>query len=68
MSPTAKQLGARVRQLRKARKLSQAALAERARLTRAYVTRLEAGQQDPSLSTITALAKALGVAPGGLLR
>jgi transcriptional regulator with XRE-family HTH domain len=46
----------------------QAALAERARLTRAYVTRLEAGQQDPSLSTITALAKALGVAPGGLLR
>ena len=68
MSPTAKQVGARVRQLRKARKLSQAALAERARLTRAYVTRLEAGQQDPSLSTITALAKALGVAPASLLR
>ena len=68
MSPTAKQVGARVRQLRKARKLSQAALAERAHLTRAYVTRLEAGQQDPSLSTITALAKGLGMAAASLLR
>jgi transcriptional regulator with XRE-family HTH domain len=61
MSPTAKQMGMRLRKLRKARKMSQAALAERAHLTRAYVTRLEAGQQDPSLSTINALAKALGV-------
>jgi transcriptional regulator with XRE-family HTH domain len=41
--------------------MSQAALAKRAKLTRAYVTRLEAGQQDPSLSTLNALAKALGV-------
>ena len=68
MSPTARQMGARVRALRKARKLSQAALAERAQLTRAYVTRLESGQQDPSLSTITALANALRVAPASLLR
>lgn len=41
--------------------MSQADLAEKANLTRVYVTRLEAGQQDPSLSTINALAKALGV-------
>jgi transcriptional regulator with XRE-family HTH domain len=68
MSPTSKQMGARVRAFRKARNLSQAALAKRAHLTRAYVTRLEAGQQDPSLSTITALAKALGVASASLLR
>jgi transcriptional regulator with XRE-family HTH domain len=61
MSPTAKQMGMRLRKLRKARKMSQAALAERAHLTRAYVTRLEAGRQDPSLSTINALARALGV-------
>jgi transcriptional regulator with XRE-family HTH domain len=31
------------------------------RLTRVYVTRLEAGSQDPSLNTINSLAKALGV-------
>src|SRR5262245_44186748 len=34
-------------------------LEKRTRLTRVYVTRLEAGKQDPSLSTINALAKAL---------
>ena len=47
--------------------MSQADLATRARLTRVYVTRLEAGQQDPSLSTLNALAKALGVPTTALL-
>ena len=61
MSPTSKQMGTRIRRLRKAKGISQAALAQRAHLTRVYITRLEAGQQDPSLSTISALAKALGV-------
>lgn len=61
MSPTPKQVGTRIRRLRKAKGMSQADLAKKARLTRVYVTRLEAGQQDPSLSTINALAKALGV-------
>ena len=60
MSPTPKQMGARIRKLRKAKGMSQADLARRARLTRVYVTRLEAGSQDPSLSTINSLAKALG--------
>ena len=48
--------------------MSQADLAEKANLTRVYVTRLEAGQQDPSLSTINALAKALGVPVTELLQ
>jgi transcriptional regulator with XRE-family HTH domain len=47
--------------------MSQAELAKRARLTRVYVTRLEAGKQDPSLTTISALAKALGVPVTALL-
>ena len=47
--------------------MSQAILAKRARLTRVYITRLEAGRQDPSLSTINALAKALGVSVTTLL-
>jgi transcriptional regulator with XRE-family HTH domain len=61
MAPTARQLGKRLKQLREERRLSQAKLAKRARLSREYVLRLEAGQQDPSLSTLTALAKALRV-------
>jgi DNA-binding XRE family transcriptional regulator len=61
VSPTPRQLGARIRTLRTAQAMSQAALAKRARLTRVYITRLEAGHQDPSPSTINALARALGV-------
>ena len=67
MSPTSKQVGTRIRRLRKAKGMSQAALAQRAHLTRVYITRLEAGQQDPSLSTINALAKALSVPVTALL-
>jgi transcriptional regulator with XRE-family HTH domain len=68
MRPTPKQLGTTLRRLRTAKDMSQAELARRAKLTRVYVTRLEAGQQDPSLSTINALAKALGVEVWELLR
>jgi transcriptional regulator with XRE-family HTH domain len=64
---TSRQMGKRLKQLREAKHLSQAALAKRARLSREYVLRLEAGQQDPSLSTLTALAKALGVPVTALL-
>jgi transcriptional regulator with XRE-family HTH domain len=60
-------MGKRLKQIREAKQLSQAALAQRARLSREYVLRLEAGQQDPSLSTLTALAKALGVPVTALL-
>ena len=68
MSPTPKQMGAKIRKLREAEGLSQANLAKRARLTRVYVTRLEGGRQDPSLSTINALARALGVPVTELLQ
>jgi transcriptional regulator with XRE-family HTH domain len=67
MSAAAKQMGTRIRRLRKSKGMSQAALAKAAKLTRVYITRLEAGQQDPSLSTINALAKALGVPVAALL-
>jgi transcriptional regulator with XRE-family HTH domain len=67
MSPTPKQMGARIRRLRKGKGMSQAILAKRAHLTRVYITRLEAGRQDPSLSTINALAKGLGVPVTALL-
>jgi XRE family transcriptional regulator, regulator of sulfur utilization len=54
-------MGKRLKRLRDAKAMSQAALAKRAGLTREYVNKLEAGKQDPSLTTISALAKALGV-------
>jgi transcriptional regulator with XRE-family HTH domain len=60
-------MGTRLKRLRIAKDMSQAALAKRARLTREYVNKLEAGRQDPSLTTISALAKALGVPVAKLL-
>jgi transcriptional regulator with XRE-family HTH domain len=59
-------MGKTLKRIRKAKGMSQAALAERADLSREYVNKIEAGRYDPPLSTINALAKALGVKPGRL--
>jgi len=67
MTPTARQMGKRLRKLRISKKLSQATVAKRADLSREYVNKIEAGRYDPPLSTINALAKALGVSVGELL-
>ena len=61
MTPTARQMGRTVRKLRLAKKLSQAKLAERCGLSREYINKIEAGKYDPPLSTINAIAEALGV-------
>jgi transcriptional regulator with XRE-family HTH domain len=68
MTPTARQVGMRLRKLRQARDLSQAALAERAGLSREYVNKIEAGKYDPPLSTLNRLAKALKVKLVDLLK
>jgi transcriptional regulator with XRE-family HTH domain len=67
MALTPRQMGKRLKRLRVGKDMSQAALAKRAGLTREYVNKLEAGKQDPSLTTISALAKALGVPVAALL-
>ena len=56
-----REFGKHVRRLRTARGLSQDGLAMRARVTREYIARLEAGQHDPQLSTLKRLARALRV-------
>jgi len=55
-------LGRRLRRLRVSRQLTQAALAERAGVSRVWVQKLELGAGGmPSLSTLEQLARALGV-------
>jgi ribosome-binding protein aMBF1 (putative translation factor) len=51
----------RIRRLRERRGWSQQGLAERAGLSRTYLARLETARQDPTLSTLAKLAKALKV-------
>jgi transcriptional regulator with XRE-family HTH domain len=65
---TPRQMGRRLQALRKARDLSRQQLAERAGISREYVRKLEAGRQDPTLGTLTALAKALKVSVAELVK
>jgi transcriptional regulator with XRE-family HTH domain len=51
----------RLKETRTKRGMSQAALAARARITREYVNKLEAGKYDPTVGVLQRLAKALGV-------
>ena len=57
-------LGGRIRALRGAKGWSQAELAEAVGVTSNYIGVLERGQKLPTLETLVAIAKALGVAPG----
>jgi transcriptional regulator with XRE-family HTH domain len=66
MSPI-ERVAERLQQLRKRRKWTQAELADKAGLSRGYLARLETARQDPTLTTLEALARALGVKVSRLL-
>jgi transcriptional regulator with XRE-family HTH domain len=57
-------VGQNVQRLRTAAGLSQAALAERMGVDRAYISGLELGQRNPTVVTLWHLGKALGVKLG----
>lgn len=54
-------VGQTIRRLREARHLSQVALAKRANVGRVTLVRIEQGTQDPTVTTLERLAKALRV-------
>jgi len=60
-------MAAKLKALREQRGLTQEQLSERSGVSRTYLARLETGRQDPTLSTLEKLAKALGVKVGRLL-
>jgi transcriptional regulator with XRE-family HTH domain len=68
MIATSKRLGLRLKKLRMAQGFSQEALANKTRITREYVNKLEAGRYDPTISVVQRLAKALKVAVAELLK
>jgi transcriptional regulator with XRE-family HTH domain len=57
-----KLVGQNVRRLRLAAKISQAELAARMGVDRAYVSGLERGNRNPTVVTLWHIAKAIGVA------
>lgn len=61
MTDLSKQLGERIKRIRKAAKLTQERLAERTNLSVEYISRLERGVAQPSFGTLAAIATSLNV-------
>jgi len=61
-------IGKRIRELRRARGLSQQALAEKAGISVTYASQLERNIGNPTLSTIQQLATALQADPADIIR
>jgi transcriptional regulator with XRE-family HTH domain len=66
MAPV-KRLAMRLKKLRKERGKTQEWLAKRAKISRVYLAQIEGQRQDPRLSVVLRLAKALRVKAGELL-
>lgn len=64
MEPTRKLLGARIKELRRLRALSQEKLAEMIDKDPKHLNRIEVGRSFPSMDTLTAMAKSLSERPG----
>lgn len=60
-------LGKNVRRLREAKGWSQEAYADEAGIHRTYVSDIERGARNPTVSVVEKLAKPLGVSAGALL-
>lgn len=60
-------LGQNVRRLREAKGWSQEDFADRAGIHRTYVSDIERGRRNPTISVVEKLAKPLDVCPGALL-
>ncbi len=61
------QVGRRVRNLRKLRKLSQEALADRVSTSAKYLSRIEIGNENPTIDLLFRLADGLSVEPYEML-
>jgi transcriptional regulator with XRE-family HTH domain len=66
--PALQRMAKRIKARRAARGWSQQTLAAKAGISREYLARLETGRQDPRVSVLMKLAKALGVKVGRLLQ
>jgi len=64
--PLSVRFGDKIKQLRKARELSQEAFADQCGFDRTYISGIERGRRNPSLAAIETLAKALGISVSDL--
>jgi transcriptional regulator with XRE-family HTH domain len=62
-----RQFGLRLKELRDAKGMTQEDLAEKAELFRTYLSRIETGGANPTLTVIHQLARAMGETPQSLM-
>ncbi len=62
-----RRLGERIREHRHTKGLTQESLAQALNLSVAYVSLIERGGRNPPYTTVLAIARALGVAPGRIV-
>ena len=67
MSNPAKKLGENIRRIRLTKDMTQGDLCRKLEVDRAYMSNIESGKKNPTLSTIERIAKALGVTINELL-
>ena len=67
MNKSAKKLGDNIRRIRLAKDMTQGDLCRKLGLDRAYMSNVESGKKNPTLSTIEKIAKALAVKAKDLL-
>ena len=60
-------LGKKIKKLRKEQKISQEELADKADIHRTYMGKIERGESNPPVHTVSKIAKALKVNAGELL-
>ncbi|MCR4334888.1 MAG: helix-turn-helix domain-containing protein [Patescibacteria group bacterium] len=65
---SARKLGANMKKIRLAKKMSQGDLCRKLGVDRAYMSNVENGKKNPTLATIEKIAGALGVSVGVLLK
>ena len=68
MSDSAKKLAANMKKIRARKHMSQGDICRALGVDRAYISTIESGKQNPTLSTIERIAKALGVSVDELLK
>ena len=66
--PPLQRMAKRIQQLRESRGWSQQALSAKAGISREYLARLETGRQDPRVSILLKIARALKVTVNDLLK
>lgn len=68
MSESSKKLAQNMRKIRTRKKMSQGDICRALGVDRAYISTIESGKQNPTLSTVERIAKALDVSVNELLK